>query len=72
MFEIGRKVKCQVTGEYGLSDDFVKINGKYYKRLVVVNADKPFFKVGKTVYYNLQKISNSILKSREPVSFSFG
>lgn len=47
-------------------------NGKYYKRLVVVNADKPFFKVGKTVYYNLQKISNSILKSREPVSFSFG
>lgn len=27
----GRKVKCQVTGEYGTSDTFVKINGKYYK-----------------------------------------
>ena len=47
-------------------------NGKYYKRLLVVNADRPFFKVGKTIFYNLQKISNSILKSREPVSFSFG
>lgn len=28
---IGRKVRCRVTGEYGLSDEFVKIDGKYYK-----------------------------------------
>lgn len=28
---MGRKVKCCVTGEYGTSDSFVKINGKYYK-----------------------------------------
>ena len=29
---MGRKVKCQVTGEYGNSDNFFKAsNGKYYK-----------------------------------------
>ena len=38
VFEIGRKVKCQVTGEYGSSDDFVKINGKYYKNQKVYDV----------------------------------
>lgn len=47
-------------------------NGKYYKRFVVVRSDKPFFKVGKTMFYNLQNISKLILKSKEAVSFSFG
>lgn len=28
---MGRRVKCQVTGEYGNSDDFVKVGSKYYK-----------------------------------------
>lgn len=28
---MARKVKCQITGEYGTSDIFIKINGKYYK-----------------------------------------
>lgn len=27
---MARKVKCAVTGKYGTSDDFVKIDGKYY------------------------------------------
>ena len=27
---MARKVKCVITGEYGTSDTFVKINGKYY------------------------------------------
>jgi len=26
-----RRVKCQATGEYGTSDFFIKIGGKYYK-----------------------------------------
>ena len=28
---MSRKVRCRITGEYGLSDEFVKIDGKYYK-----------------------------------------
>ncbi len=28
---MARKVKCQITGEWGTSDDFIKIDGKYYK-----------------------------------------
>lgn len=28
---MGRKVKCKITGEYGTSDDFVKIGQHYYK-----------------------------------------
>lgn len=31
MFKIAYKVKCQVTNEYGTSDIFIKIGGKYYK-----------------------------------------
>ena len=27
---MARKVKCAVTGKYGTSDEFVKIDGKYY------------------------------------------
>lgn len=30
-----RKVKCCVTGEMGSSDDFVKIDGRYYKSQAV-------------------------------------
>ena len=28
---MARKVKCNVTGEYGTSDTFIKIDNKYYK-----------------------------------------
>lgn len=28
---MARKVKCAITGEYGTSDTFIKIDGKYYK-----------------------------------------
>ncbi len=33
-----RKVKCQITGEFGTSDEFVKINGHYYKSQAVYDA----------------------------------
>lgn len=38
VFYIARKVKCQVTGEYGSSDEFIKINGKYYKNQTVYDV----------------------------------
>lgn len=37
---MARKVKCQVTGEYGTSDTFVKIDGRYYKSVEVYEADR--------------------------------
>ena len=36
--KIGRKVKCRLTGETGSSDDFIKIDGKYYKNQQVYDA----------------------------------
>lgn len=37
---MGRRVKCQVTGEYGDSDEYVKINSKYYKSQEVYDEFK--------------------------------
>ena len=37
---MGRRVKCQVTGEYGDSETFVKINKKYYKSQAIYDVDK--------------------------------
>ena len=37
---MARRVKCAVTGEYGTSDTFVKIDGHYYKSEEVYEADK--------------------------------
>ena len=28
---MSRRVKCHATGEYGTSDSFIKVDGKYYK-----------------------------------------
>lgn len=35
---MARKVKCQVTGEWGTSETFVKIDGKYYKNQKVYDV----------------------------------
>lgn len=37
---MARRVKCAVTGEYGTSDTFVKIDGRYYKSAEVYETDK--------------------------------
>jgi hypothetical protein len=37
---LGRRVKCQVTQEYGDSDEFVKIDGKYYKSQEIYDNDR--------------------------------
>lgn len=72
MFVRGKDVLSLVPfKEIGLRELGI-FNGKYYKRFVAVCSDRAFFKIGKIVFYNLQNISKMILKSREPVSFSFG
>ena len=35
-----RNVRCAVTKESGLSDDFIKINGRYYKTQAIYDEDK--------------------------------
>ena len=37
---MARKVKCQVTGEYGTADTFVKINNKYYKSMEIYENNR--------------------------------
>lgn len=37
---MSRKCKCQITGEIGTTDTFVKINGKYYKSQEVYDQHK--------------------------------
>jgi len=37
---MARKVKCQVTQEYGMSDEFIKIDNKYYKSQQVYDQYK--------------------------------
>lgn len=37
---MARRVKCVVTGEYGTSDSFVKMNGHYYKSIEIYQADQ--------------------------------
>ena len=37
---MARKVKCCVTGEEGMSDQFVKVNGRFYKDEETYQRDK--------------------------------
>ena len=47
-------------------------NGTYYKKIVVVVGEKQFLQVGKTHFYNTQRINVKTLKSRETISLCFG
>lgn len=37
---LARQVKCCITGEYGLSDVFIKVGNKYYKSQEVYDNDR--------------------------------
>ena len=37
---MARKVKCNVTGEYGTTDTFIKIDNKYYKDIQTYECDR--------------------------------
>lgn len=47
-------------------------NGQYYKKILIINSQDKFLKVGRTMFFNLEKITNVSLKSKEPISLSFG
>lgn len=52
---MSRKVKCQATGEFGTTDDFVKIDDKWYKSREVydkVQREKEFRKRAKEIILN--------------------
>ena len=57
--------------EIGLKEIGV-FNGEYYKKIMIVNGFERFMKVGKTYFYNINDVTNHSLRSKEPISLSFG
>lgn len=47
-------------------------NGTYYKQIVIVLGDKKCLQIGKTHFYSTTSLTESLLKSREPISLCFG
>ncbi len=47
-------------------------NGKYYKKIIVVQGEGKFLKVGKTFFYNINSFSKKTLSTNEPLAVSFG
>ncbi len=47
-------------------------NGSYYKKICVVSGNEKFFRVGQTMFYNSNGITEISLKSKEPLSVCFG
>ena len=47
-------------------------NGTYYKQIVIVRGDKKCLQIGKTHFYSTTSLTESLLKSREPISLCFG
>ena len=76
---MARKVKCQITKEWGTSDEFVKIGGKYYKSQEIydkVQFQKDcYVKLKDIIVYDLlefepeQKFPSFVTKSIDKLSF---
>ena len=47
-------------------------NGVYYKKILFVNGDEKFLKVGNTYFYQIGQITKRTLQSKEPVCLCFG
>lgn len=47
-------------------------NGAYYKKILFVNSNEKFLKVGQTYFYQIGEITKKTLQSKEPVCLSFG
>ncbi len=47
-------------------------NGQYYKKIVIVQSDNKFLRVGETSFYNINGVTEHSLKSKEPICLSFG
>lgn len=72
MFVIGDKNFSFVSfKEIGLKEIGI-FNGEYYKKILIVDGNEKFLKVGKTFFYNINGVSNLSLCSHEPICLSFG
>ncbi len=47
-------------------------NGQYYKKVLFLNGKDKFLRVGRTFFYNINRLNASTLKTAEPVAISFG
>lgn len=72
MFVIGDKNFSFIHfKEIGLKEIGI-FNGEYYKKILIVDGNDKFLKVGKTFFYNINGVSNLSLCSHEPICLSFG
>lgn len=72
MFVIGDKNFSFVNfKEIGLKEISI-FNGEYYKKILIVDGNEKFLKVGKTFFYNINGVSHISLCNREPICLSFG
>lgn len=53
---MARKVKCHASGEYGTTDTFVKIDGKWYKDQLTYDMYQNIIKYRRKVYDELSDI----------------
>lgn len=65
------KVSFVPFKEIGLKELGI-FNGDYYKKILIVNGFERYLKVGKTCFYNINDVTNHSLRSKEPISLSFG
>lgn len=47
-------------------------NGEYYKRILFVQGEQKFLRVGRTYFYNIDNITKRTLESKDPVLLCFG
>lgn len=66
-----KKIKLKNFKEIGVRELGI-FNGKYYKKILVMQGDECFMRVGKTLFYNVDGITNKSLQSSEPIAVCFG
>ena len=47
-------------------------NGEYYKKILFLNGKDRFLRVGRTFFYNINRLNFSTIKSNEPIAICFG
>lgn len=47
-------------------------NGKYYKKIIIVDAEQKYLQVGKTYFYGIENVTRRSLSGTEPIEISFG
>lgn len=57
--------------EIGLKEIGI-FNGEYYKKILIIQGEQQFLKIGQIVFYNINGISNHSLTKKEQIFLSFG